>query len=386
MSWAAGLGLAALAIWLYLMVGRGGFWLTRERDDADGPAPPERWPDVTAIVPARNEADVIARSIAGLLQQDYPGSWRVVLVDDGSDDGTAAIALAAAGDEAGRRLEVVRGSALPAGWTGKVWAQHQGVQHASLAGARPDYLLLTDADIGHAPDTLRSLVARAESQNLVLVSLMAELSCRRLAERFLIPAFVFFFQMLYPFAWIADRTRHLAAAAGGCMLVRREALERAGGMASIRSEIIDDCALARRLKAHGAIWLGLTRRAISLRPYAGVREIGRMVTRSAYAQLDYSPLLLVGTVAGMAITYLVPALLALFGSGIGQVAGVAAWLLMAAAFQPMLRFYRVSPLWGVALPAIAAVYTAFTLQSAVDVWRGRGGLWKGRVQAMASEL
>ena len=386
MSWAAGLGLAALAIWLYLMAGRGGFWLARERDDRNSPGPPERWPDVTAIVPARNEADVITRSIAGLLEQDYPGSWRVVLVDDGSDDGTAATALAAAHGDAGRRLEVLRGSALPAGWTGKVWAQHQGVQHASLAGDRPDYLLLTDADIGHAPDTLRSLVARAESQNLVLCSLMAELSCRHLAERFLIPAFVFFFQMLYPFAWVADRNRNLAAAAGGCMLVRREALERAGGMASIRSEIIDDCALARRLKAQGAIWLGLTRRAISLRPYAGMREIGRMVSRSAYAQLDYSPLLLVGTVAGMAITYLAPALLALFGSGVGQMAGIAAWLLMAVAFQPMLRFYRASPLWGLALPPIAATYTVFTLQSAVDVWRGRGGLWKGRAQAMAGEL
>jgi hopene-associated glycosyltransferase HpnB len=381
MSGAAGLGLAALAIWLYLMVGRGGFWLARERDDRDSAAPPERWPDVTAIVPARNEADVIARSIASLLQQDYPGSLRVVLVDDGSDDGTATAALAAPRGDAGRRLEVLRGSALPAGWTGKVWAQHQGVKHASRAGDGPDYLLLTDADIGHAPDTLRSLVARAESQDLVLCSLMAQLSCRHLAERFLIPAFVFFFQMLYPFAWVADRSRNLAAAAGGCMLVRREALERAGGMAAIRSAIIDDCALARRLKTQGLIWLGLTRRAISLRPYAGMREIGRMVSRSAYAQLDYSPLLLVGTVTGMVITYLVPDLLALFGSGVAQAAGIAAWLLMAVSFQPVLHFYRVSPLWGVALPAIAGMYTIFTIQSAMAVWRGHGGMWKGRSQA-----
>jgi hopene-associated glycosyltransferase HpnB len=380
MSWSAALGLLALAIWLYLLVGRGGFWLARERDDRGRADDPPRWPSVTAVVPARNEADVITQSIASLVRQDYPGPFRIVLVDDGSDDGTAARALASARDNGARPLDVVRGSVVPAGWTGKMWAQHQGVQHAT-ASDRPDYLLLTDADIGHAPDNLRALVSQAESRGLVLVSLMAELSCRRWAERFLIPAFVFFFQMLYPFAWVADRDRTLAAAAGGCMLVRREVLERVGGMASIKSEIIDDCALARRLKGQGPIRLSLTRRAVSLRPYEGLSDIGRMVSRSAYAQLDYSPLLLAGTVVGMVIAYLVPALLALFGSGIAQAAGTSAWLLMAVAFQPVLRFYRVSPLWGVALPAIAAAYTIFTVQSAMAVWRGRGGMWKGRIQA-----
>jgi hopene-associated glycosyltransferase HpnB len=385
MSWSTGLGLLALAIWLYLLIGRGGFWLTRERDGGDSAAIPARWPSVTAVVPARNEADVIERSIASLLRQDYPGTFRVVLVDDGSDDGTATRASAAVGGDDAGRLEVLRGSALPAGWTGKVWAQHHGVSHVLSSADTPDYLLLTDADIGHTPDNLRSLVAQAESENLVLVSSMVELSCRRWAERFLIPAFVFFFQMLYPFAWVADRNRRLAAAAGGCMLVRRETLERIGGMCSIRSEIIDDCALARRLKAQGPIRLGLTRRARSLRPYEGLRDIGRMVSRSAYAQLDYSPLMLAGTVAGMAITYLAPALLALFGDGLAQAAGLAAWLLMAVAFQPVLRFYRVSPLWGLALPAIAGAYTVFTVQSAVAVWRGQGGLWKGRTQARMGE-
>jgi hopene-associated glycosyltransferase HpnB len=380
MSWSAALGLLALAIWLYLLMGRGGFWLARERDDRGRAGDPARWPSVTAVVPARNEADVIARSIASLARQDYPGPFRIVLVDDGSDDGTAARALASARDNGARQLDVVRGAAVPAGWTGKMWAQHQGVEHAT-AGDGPDYLLLTDADIGHAPDNLRALISHAESRGVVLVSLMAELSCRRWAERFLIPAFVFFFQMLYPFSWVADRSRALAAAAGGCMLVRREALERVGGMASIKSEIIDDCALARRLKGQGPIGLSLTRRAVSLRSYEGLSDIGRMVSRSAYAQLDYSPLLLAGTVVGMAITYLVPAQFALFGSGTAQAAGLAAWLLMAMAFQPVLRFYRVSPLWGVALPAIAGAYTIFTLQSAIAVWRGHGGLWKGRVQA-----
>ncbi|MGE5151132.1 MAG: glycosyltransferase [Rhodospirillaceae bacterium] len=382
MSWSTALGLLALAIWLYLLLGRGGFWLARERD-RDSPAP-ARWPSVTAIVPARNEADVIEQSIGSLLRQEYPGTFRVVLVDDGSNDGTADRALMAASGSVGR-LDILRGSPLPAGWTGKVWAQHQGVSHALASDEKPDYLLLTDADIGHAPDNLSALVSQAESQSLVLVSSMVELSCQRWAERFLIPAFVFFFQLLHPFAWVADRNRDVAAAAGGCMLVGREALERIGGMASIRSEIIDDCALARQLKAQGPIRLGLTRRARSLRPYEGLREIGRMVSRSAYAQLDYSPLLLAGTVAGMAIAYLSPTLLALFGHGLAQAAGLAAWLLMAVAFQPVLRFYRVSPLWGLALPAIAAAYTVFTVQSAVAVWRGQGGQWKGRAQARMGE-
>jgi hopene-associated glycosyltransferase HpnB len=379
MSLWTGLGLLSLAIWLYLLLGRGGFWLTRERDG--NASAPTHWPSVTAVVPARNEADVIEQSIGSLLRQDYPGAFRVVLVDDGSDDGTAARA-AAGGSE---RLDVLKGSPLPAGWTGKVWAQHQGVSHALASADKPDYLLLTDADIGHAPDNLRALVAQAESQRLVLVSSMVELSCQRWSERFLIPAFVFFFQMLYPFAWVADRNRTVAAAAGGCMLARREAVERIGGMSAIQSEIIDDCALARHMKGQGPIWLGLTRRARSLRPYEGLREIGRMVSRSAYAQLDYSPLMLTGTVAGLAITYLAPALLALFGHVIAQAAGLAAWLLMAVAFQPVLRFYRVSPLWGLALPAIAAAYTVFTVQSAVAVWRGQGGQWKGRAQARMGE-
>jgi len=377
------LSLIALAIWSYLLACRGGFWLARERDDREAIPQPNSWPSVVAVVPARNEADVIARSLQSLLRQDYPGSFRIVLVDDSSDDGTAAVASRL---EGGERLDIVQGTDLPTGWTGKLWALQQGIQHARASAEEPDYILLTDADIGHAPDNLRALVARADREGRVLVSLMAQLSCTSWPERFLIPAFVFFFQMLYPFAWVAKKERKIAAAAGGCMLVQRAALERVGGIAAIRSEIIDDCALARGLKAQGPIWLGLTRRARSLRPYGGFAEIGRMVSRSAYAQLGYSPLLLLATVAGMTLTYLVPPMLALFGSGLAQAAGLGGWLLMALAFQPMLRFYRVSPLWGVALPAIAAVYTLFTVQSALQVWRGRGGLWKGRMQAMARDI
>jgi hopene-associated glycosyltransferase HpnB len=380
-----GIGLLSLAVWLYLLLARGGFWLARERDDGVA-APPARWPAVVAVVPARNEADVIARSIGSLLAQDYAGPFRVVLVDDGSSDGTAAVAQSVEGAIDGqRRLDVLAGAELPAGWTGKLWALEQGIRYATATGDPGDYFLLTDADIGHAPDNLSQLVARAEQDGRVQISLMAELYCASAAERFLIPAFVYFFQMLYPFSWVARRDRRTAAAAGGCTLVRRDALDRVGGITAIRSEIIDDCALARRLKAEGPIWLGLTRRATSLRPYGGFLKIGRMISRSAYAQLGYSPLALAGTVAAMAVVYLVPPLLALLHDGPARWLGLAAWMVMPLTFQPMLRFYRQSPLWGLALPAMGAAYAFFTVQSAIDFWRGRGGLWKGRVQAMSGD-
>lgn len=383
MNWDTAAGLLCLMVWAYMIVGRGGFWLARQRDDREEAVNPARWPRVVVVVPARNEADVVGRSIGSLLQQDYAGPLHVVLVDDNSDDGTAEVArqtAAALGQTA--RLQILRGAALPPGWTGKLWALQQGVLHATSLEGKPDYLLLTDADIGHSPDNVRSLVARAEQGGWVLVSLMAQLSCANWAERFLIPAFVFFFQMLYPFGWVARPERKIAAGAGGCMLIRRQALERAGGIASVRTEIIDDCALARRLKQQGPIWLGLTRRAQSLRPYGSFLQIGRMISRSAYAQLRYSPLLLAGTVVGMIMTYLGPPLLAVFGEGLARWMGLGAWMLMAVSFGPMLRFYRLSPLWGLALPAIGAAYTGFTVDSAVAVWRGRGGMWKGRVQAM----
>jgi hopene-associated glycosyltransferase HpnB len=375
-------GALPLAIWLHMIFGRGMFWRAAERDDADSPPAPARWPSVTAVVPARDEADVIARSVGSLLAQDYPGAFKVILVDDQSSDGTAEAARAEAqrlGAEA--RLTVLGGQPLPAGWTGKLWAVAQGVERASAEA--PDYLLLTDADIGHSPDNLRQLVARAVAGGYGLVSLMARLSCANPAERLLIPAFVFFFQMLYPFAQVNRPESKVAAAAGGCMLARREALAAAGGIAAIRHEIIDDCALGRRMKAQGPIWLGLTERAVSLRPYEGVGEIGRMVSRSAYAQLGYSPLVLAVCVAGMVLTYMAPPLATILGDGWLRAAGALAWMLMAISFAPIARFYKVSPLWGVALPVIGATYTGFTIQSAVQVWRGKGGMWKGRAQAQA---
>jgi hopene-associated glycosyltransferase HpnB len=374
----------SLVVWVYMILGRGMFWLARERDDRNEPPPPEAFPFVCAVVPARNEADVIARSIGGLLSQDYPGRFQIILVDDDSDDGTGAAAAAAAEALGGEdRLEVITGAPLPAGWTGKLWAMAQGVARTQLLEPKPELLLLTDADIAHAPDNLRRLVARAEVDNLTLVSLMAKLRCDTFAEKMLIAAFVFFFDMLYPFGRVNEPANKIAAAAGGCMLVRREALKAAGGIEAIRAAIIDDCAMGRLMKSQGPIWLGLTERAHSIRSYGGFSAIGRMVSRSAYAQLNYSPLILLGTVIGMGLTYLAPPLIAIFGHGLARWAALLAWALMAISFQPMLRFYRRSPLWGPALPLIGALYSLFTVQSALDVWTGKGGFWKGRAQAQA---
>jgi len=372
----------ALAVWLYLIFARGAFWRCSQRDDWPSPQVPAR-PPVAAVVPARNEADCIGQTIASLLAQDYPGPWTVILVDDDSSDGTAEIAHR--GADGNERLKVVRSRGLPAGWTGKLWAIKQGIDAAAALPQPPVYVLLTDADIVHATDSVSRLVAHAERNALVLTSLMVKLHCESFAERIAIPAFVFFFQMLYPFVWVNRRQSSVAAAAGGCMLVRADILCKAGGMDAIRAALIDDCALAKVLKAHGPIWLGLTERVRSIRRYPAVSDIRRMVVRSAYAQLSYSPLVLGGTVVSMALTYLLPPLLAIFGSGIARVIAVVAWGLMFIAFQPTLRFYRLSPLWGLAMPAIALEYMIFTLDSACQYMRGRGGSWKGRLQANVSE-
>jgi hopene-associated glycosyltransferase HpnB len=375
-----------LAIWLYLLAGRGGFWLGRQRDD-DGNTGQGPWPKIAAVVPARDEAESVGKTVASLLRQDYPGEFRVILVDDQSRDATGEVARAAAAAlGAATRLTVLPGRAPPAGWTGKLWAQHQGVEIAEAAPHPPVYLLFTDADIVYAPDALTRLVARAQSGGYALTSLMAKLRCESLAERMFIPAFIFFFQMLYPFAWANDPRRATAAAAGGCMLVRRDVLRQAGGIGAIRGALIDDCALAKKIKAHGPIWIGLTERVSSIRAYPLTADIRRMVARTAYAQLGYSPLLLAATILGLTITYVVPLVFALFASGPAHVLGILAWLAMAVAFQPTLRFYRVSWAWGLALPAIAAAYMAFTIDSAYQHARGRGGMWKGRAQANVSEL
>jgi hopene-associated glycosyltransferase HpnB len=383
------LAAAALAIWAYLLLGRGFFWLARERDDTLVPkslAAPKAWPSVTVIVPARDEADVIAEAIGSLVAQNYPGRFGVVLVDDQSSDGTADVARRAARAASPTdRLTVLTGSEPPAGWTGKLWALERGFRYVEQAAEPPDYVLFTDADIAYrAPAAIRRLVEGALARGTVLTSLMVRLRCESFAERLLVPAFVFFFDMLYPFAWVNDARKKTAAAAGGCMLVRRQTLVNAGGIQKIRGALIDDCALAALLKRHGPIRLGLTKRVESLRPYPKIADIRRMVARSAYAELRYSPLRLAGALVGMALTYLAPPLFAIFGEGLAQIFGLVAWLAMAIAFVPMLILYRRWPLWGIALPVIAAFYTAFTLDSAIQHWRGRGGAWKGRFQAPAA--
>jgi len=418
----------ALAVWLVLVFGRHGFWLTAERDTRGLPSEPAQWPTVTAVVPARDEAEVIARSIGSLVAQEYPGDFRIILVDDNSSDGTAEIAQNIAfsspspsgvlpqsrppdGTEGNRtgtgvggasltesalgdsphpnpspkgeglkklnRLTILSGQPLAPGWTGKLWAVSQGI---AAAGETPDYLWLTDADIAHAPDTLRTLVTRAVGDRRVLVTLMARLRCESLAERSLIPAFVWFFQMLYPFGAV-NAAKGVGAAAGGCMLAERAAMERAGGIAAIRNALIDDCAFGAIMKRQGRVWLGLTDRSVSIRDYDSWGSVAAMISRSAYAQLGYSVLALFGTILGLALIYLGPVLLTLFGEGYARWLGLGAWALMAIAFQPMLRFYHRSPLWGVALPGIALFYAGCTFASAWAYWRGRGGMWKGRAQA-----
>ena len=372
---------ASLAVWLYLVFARGFFWLARERDTAPARLPAVL-PPVAIVVPARNEAENIAQSVTSLLGQDYP-ALSLIVVDDDSHDGTAEVARrAAAALDAEGKLTIVDSRTLPAGWTGKLWAVKQGIDAAQEKFA-PKYLMLTDADIVHAPDTLRWLVAQAEANGLVLTSLTARWRCQNLPERVHIPAFIYFFQMLYPFAWVNRPDHPMAGAAGGCMLVRADALRAAGGIEVIRDALIDDCTLAAAMKKQGPIWVGLTDRSVSVRPYASWTDMRRMIARSAYAQLQYSPLLLAGTILGMVLTYLVPVFAALFAHGWAQLIGALTWALMALSFQPTLRLYRLSPLWGVALPAITFLFMFYTLDSAYQYFAGKGGTWKGRVQAKA---
>ena len=374
-----GVGVAALLAWAVLLGGRGGFW----RIERPRPAPvPAEWPAVVAVIPARDEAEGIGQTVDSLLSQDYPGRFSVVVVDDHSSDGTAAVARrAAASLEAAERLAVVAGAALPVGWTGKVWAMEQGRLAAAEAAPEASYLLFTDADIRHAPGQLRALVARAVEDDADLVSLMVRLHCATLPERALIPAFVFFFRMLYPFRWIADPGRRVAGAAGGVMLARRGAVEAIGGMAALKGALIDDCTLARRLKDRGGrLWLGLAERTESLRVYRGWGEPWNMIARSAYDQLGHSPLLLLGCVLALLLVFASPPLLALSG-GAGAPAGALAWLAMTLAYAPMVRYYRLPWWWALTLAPVALLYLAATVHSAIRHHLGRGGQWKGRVEA-----
>ncbi|MEU3731838.1 glycosyltransferase [Streptomyces sp. NPDC033538] len=385
----------SLAAWLWLLLARGFFW----RTDVRLPLleEPDAWPSVCVVVPARDEAAMLPASLPPLLAQDYPGRVEVFLIDDGSTDGTGELACELARRQEGLPLTVASPGGPPAGWTGKLWAVRHGIELARAC--EPEYLLLTDADIAHAPDSLRRLVAAAGAGGFDVVSQMARLRVESVWERLVVPAFVYFFAQLYPFRWIGEdrtganggtgptgtRTR-TAAAAGGCVLLRTEAAERARIPDAIRHAVIDDVALARAVKGGGGrVWLGLADRVDSVRPYPRLRHLWRMVSRSAYAQLRHNPLLLAATVAGLALVYLVPPVAVVVGAATGSttaaVLGAASWLVMAGTYVPMLRYYR-QPVWlAPLLPFTAFLYLLMTVDSAVQHYRGRGAAWKGRTYA-----
>ena len=385
--------------WVYLVAGHGGFWLTSQRLPVAGAGPVATWPAVAAVVPARNEAESLPVTLPALLAQDYPGEFRVFLVDDNSDDGTGEIAAELgekAAREGGAPLTVVKGRPRPEGWAGKVWAMAQGWAEATgrgaaPAGPAPDYVLFTDADIESAPHALRDLVRGAQADDRALVSQMALLRAETRWERVIVPAFVYFFAQLYPFRKVNDPRSGTAAAAGGCMLVSRAALLAAGGLEPIKGALIDDVALGTLLKGHGnRTWLGLTTDIRSVRPYPSLASLWHMIARSAYVQLRYNPLLLAGTIAGLLLVYIAPpagaiaALVAVTAGAGGAlavsagIAGLAGWALMTVSYLPMLRLYRLSPLRAPGLPLIAVLYTAMTADSARRHYSGRAVSWRGR--------
>lgn len=370
------MALAVLAAWGALMALRGDFWRA-DQYLVEGDFQPDRWPSVAVVVPARDEADVIEEALSSIAAQKYDGDIRVFLVDDRSADDTAMLARQISG------VTVVSGSDTPPGWTGKMWTVSQGVAAIEDADTSPEYVWLTDADIAHHPGELASLIAGSEHEGLDLNSLMVRLRIECLWDVLLIPAFVFFFQKLYPFPWVNDPARKTAAAAGGSMLVRRSALARIGGIEAIAGELIDDCALAQKIKSSGGrIRLALATETRSIRAYGSLGETWRMVARTAFHQLNYSVVALLGTVVGMAFLYLAPPVIMIWAGISGEwpasTAAFAAWFAMGWAFAPTLYRYRLNPWYGFALPFAGLLYTLMTLDSARRHWLGKGGAWKGR--------
>ncbi len=393
---AIGLGLTSLSlgIWIGLLCLRGQFWRCDQRLENGQRESPQfkgdEYPSVCAVIPARNEAEMLPMTLRSLLTQSYPGEFSIVLVDDHSTDGTAEFAQGMAEALLKRdRLQVIAAAPLPSGWTGKLWAMAQGIEKAETLTRLPDYFLLTDADIEHDVNNLSRLVAKAQQDDLDLVSLMVLLRCQSFWEKLLIPAFVFFFQKLYPFRWVNDPKNSTGAAAGGCILIRREALTRIGGIATLCDALIDDCTLGQAVKStsKNGIWLGLSQRTRSKRAYDSLKTIWDMVARTAFTQLNYSPWLLLGTLIAMTLVYIVPPVGGIWGGLTGNwlvaIAGFTTWLLMGIAYLPTIKLYRCSRWLAFALPAIAFLYTLMTIDSALRHWQGKGGAWKGRVYPAA---
>ncbi|MGK7956139.1 MAG: glycosyltransferase [Crocosphaera sp.] len=382
----------SLIIWVYLLLFRGWFWLSNQRVNPDIQSL-DNYPSVCAVIPARNEADVLPISLVSLLNQNYLGDFSIILVDDQSDDNTGKVAEEVAKNcNKIEQLQVISGQPLASGWSGKLWAMKQGIEQAKNLDNQPDYLLLTDADIEHHNTNLQELVKQAETENLAMTSLMVKLRCDSFWEQFLIPAFVFFFEKLYPFSWVNNPQNKMAAAAGGCILIRRQILEDIGGIDVVKQALIDDCSLAAAVKAKlqenrpnikQGIWLGLSEKTLSLRPYDSLNSIWNMVARTAYTQLNYSPLLLLGTLLGLTLVYLVAPINLMIGLIINHqsliVLGGMTWLLMTISYLPTLKLYRCSSIWGLTLPLIGLLYGLMTIDSAWRHWRGKGGGWKGRV-------
>ena len=372
----------SLSIWLFLLLFWGDFWRADCRIDPNSSL--DRYPTVYAVIPARNEAEAIATSLTSLLNQDYQGELKIVVVNDNSSDRTEEIALQTAAQlDRSESLQVVSGKPLASNWKGKLWAMHQGIESMQAQGKTPDYWLFTDADIQHDLNNLAQLVIKAETENLDLVSLMVLLRCQSWWEKLLIPAFVFFFQKLYPFAWVNNPAKSMAAAAGGCILISNEALTKIGGIATIKDALIDDCSLAQAVKSTGKnIWLGLSETTISIRGYDSLKTIWDTVARTAYTQLNYSPILLVGTVIGMALVYLISPIALVWGIITAHwlviITSAVTWCLMIRAYLPTIQLYQISWLWALLLPAIAFLYTLMTIDSAVKYYQGRGGEWKDR--------
>lgn len=381
----------SLVIWLYLILARGQFWLSNQKINPVT-FPLTNYPQVCAIIPARDEADVLPLSLTSLLNQDYLGEFPIILIDDQSSDSTGKIAQEIADNcQKSDQIHIISGQPLETGWTGKLWAMKQGITEATEKFA-PDYFLFTDADIAHASSNLTQLVSKAVQEKQALVSLMVWLRCDSFWEKFLIPAFVFFFEKLYPFPLVNNPNSPIAAAAGGCILIRRDILEKIGGIEILKQSLIDDCSLAIAVKKYlqhhpenpeRSIWLGLTESTYSLRPYPDLASIWNMVARTAFTQLNYSILLLIGTIFGMFLTYLAAPLGLILGLILAEksiiIISTVTLLLMALSYSPTLRLYKLSPLRALTLPLIALFYSLMTIDSARRYWRGQGGGWKGRV-------